>query len=86
MRLSAFRFKARKLADGGVRTGADVLKLLALGAQAVLVGRPLVVGAVGGGAEGVALLLDAMRAELTAAMILTGTADASHVDPSILRR
>lgn len=74
------------LVDGGVRTGADVLKLLALGARAVLVGRPLVVGAVGGGAEGVALLLDAMRAELTAAMILTGTADVSHVDPAILRR
>jgi len=83
---AAVRGRAVILADGGVRTGADVLKLLALGAQAVLVGRPLVVGAVGGGAEGVALLLDAMRAELAAAMILTGTADVSHVDPAILRR
>ncbi len=83
---AAVRGRAVILADGGVRTGADVLKLLALGAQAVLVGRPLIVGAVGGGAEGVQFLLDAMRAELTAAMILTGTADVSHVDPAILRR
>ena len=43
-------------ADGGVRSGSDVLKLLALGADAVLVGRPLVIGVMGGGREGVALL------------------------------
>ncbi|QLA17249.1 alpha-hydroxy-acid oxidizing protein [Desulfolutivibrio sulfoxidireducens] len=74
------------LADGGVRTGGDVLKLLALGADAVLVGRPLIVGVVGGGAEGVELLLNKMRGELAAAMILTGTADVTDVDPGIVRR
>src|SRR5208283_148961 len=47
-------------ADGGVRSGADVLKLLALGADAVLVGRPLIIGAFGGGAEGVKLLVNKM--------------------------
>lgn len=72
------------LADGGVRTGADVLKLLALGANAVLVGRPLVVGAFGGGAEGVAFLLQKLRAELAAAMLLTGTASVREVSPHIL--
>ncbi len=72
------------LADGGVRSGYDVLKLLALGAHAVLVGRPLAVGAYGNGAEGVALLLNKMRGELVQAMLLTGTADVKAVDPGVL--
>ncbi len=71
-------------ADGGVRSGADVLKLLALGANAVLVGRPLVVGAFGGGAEGVALLLKKMKDELVSAMLLTNTASVTKVNPGIL--
>ncbi|MFU2208012.1 alpha-hydroxy-acid oxidizing protein [Solidesulfovibrio sp. C21] len=72
------------LADGGVRTGPDVLKYLALGADAVLLGRPLVVGAFGGGAEGVSFLLNKIKAELTAAMLLTGTASVRAVSPHIL--
>jgi isopentenyl diphosphate isomerase/L-lactate dehydrogenase-like FMN-dependent dehydrogenase len=74
------------LADGGVRTGADVLKYLALGADAVLIGRPLVVGAFGGGAEGVTFLLNKLKAELTSAMLLTGTASVRDVSPRILRQ
>lgn len=80
----AVKGKGVILADGGARSGADVLKYLALGADAVLVGRPLVVGAFGGGAEGVAFLLEKMRAELTAAMLLTGTASVRAVSPAIL--
>jgi len=72
------------LADGGIRSGADVLKYLALGADAVLVGRPLVVGAFGGGADGVAFLLNAMKNELAQAMLLTGVADVRDVSPDIL--
>ena len=60
------------LVDGGIRTGADVLKMLALGADAVLIGRPLVIAAYGGGAEGVALAIRRMTNELKQAMILTG--------------
>jgi isopentenyl diphosphate isomerase/L-lactate dehydrogenase-like FMN-dependent dehydrogenase len=71
-------------ADGGVRTGADVLKLLALGADAVLVGRPLAIGAVGGGREGVSITLNKMKSELFQAMLLTGTPDVRHVQPDIL--
>lgn len=71
-------------ADGGVRYGADVLKMLALGADAVLVGRPLLRGSVGGGAEGVALTLKKMHEELLVAMILTGTADVKKVSRSII--
>jgi 4-hydroxymandelate oxidase len=72
------------LADGGVRYGADVLKMLALGANAVLVGRPLVRGSVGGGAEGVALMLRKLNDELQVAMTLTGTADVKKVSRGIL--
>jgi len=80
----AVRGRAVVLADGGVRTGVDVLKYLALGADAVLIGRPLVVGVFGGGAEGVALLLRKLQAELTSAMLLTGTASVRAVSPRIL--
>jgi 4-hydroxymandelate oxidase len=67
------------LADGGVRYGSDVLKMLALGADAVLVGRPVIRGAHGGGAEGVQVVLDKMRGELAEVMVLTGTASARAV-------
>lgn len=72
------------LADGGVRNGLDALKLLALGADAVLVGRPLVVGAFGGGAEGVKLILDKMTAELKQAMTLTGCGSLAEISEKIL--
>jgi 4-hydroxymandelate oxidase len=72
------------LVDGGVRSGADVLKMLALGAHAVLVGRPLAIGAVGAGAEGVRLTLEQMRNELKVAMILTGCGEAGGVGPGVL--
>lgn len=72
------------LVDGGIRSGGDVLKYLALGADAVLVGRPLVVGAFGGGSAGVAHLLQNMKNELVQAMLLTGTADVQSVRPDIL--
>lgn len=76
--------KAILFADGGVRSGADVLKLLALGADAVLVGRPLIVAAFGGGREGVAMVLNQMKNELLQAMLLTGTADVKKVSASII--
>jgi len=50
----------------------------------VLVGRPVLRGAVGGGAEGVKLVLNKMRAELVDAMVLTGTASVKKVSRSIL--
>jgi NAD(P)H-dependent flavin oxidoreductase YrpB (nitropropane dioxygenase family) len=81
---AAVRGSAFVLADGGVRTGADVLKMLALGADAVMIGRPFSVAAMGGGKEGVAAAIDQLRSELIQAMILTGTPDASSVDGRIL--
>ena len=72
------------LADGGVRTGADVLKMLALGADAVMIGRPFSVAAVGGLKQGVTQYLEQLRSELIQAMILTGCPDVSKVDREIL--
>lgn len=72
------------LADGGVRSGVDVLKLLALGADAVLVGRPLIVGAFGGGTEGVKFIIDKYTGELKQAMILTGCHSLADIGNRIL--
>ncbi len=78
--------KVTILVDGGIRTGMDVLKLLALGAQAVLVGRPLAVGAFGGGSEGVKLILEQMGRELQQAMILTGCERIENIGKSVIYR
>lgn len=72
------------LADGGVRSGSDVLKMLALGADAVLIGRPLAQAALGGGADGVHAYLEKIRVELVQAMILTGCASVADIGPWIL--
>jgi len=72
------------LADGGVRTGGDVLKLLALGADAVMIGRPFSIAAVGGLQEGVERYIDKIRTELEQAMVLTGVSKACDVSRTIL--
>jgi isopentenyl diphosphate isomerase/L-lactate dehydrogenase-like FMN-dependent dehydrogenase len=72
------------LADGGIRNGYDVLKMLALGADAVMIGRPVIRGAVGGGKEGVALVLNKMRKELAEAMVLTGVPSVQKVKRNIV--
>lgn len=72
------------LMDGGIRRGTDVLKALALGASAVLVGRPYAFALAVAGAVGVAHVLSILRAELEAAMTLTGCPTLSHIDRSSL--
>jgi isopentenyl diphosphate isomerase/L-lactate dehydrogenase-like FMN-dependent dehydrogenase/rubredoxin len=58
-------------AGGGVRTGFDIFKLIALGANAVLIGRDMVRAALGGGAEGVKLHFEYLKSDLRRAMLLT---------------
>lgn len=72
------------LVDGGVRRGTDVLRALALGASAVLLGRPYVFALAAAGAPGVAHILRILRAELELAMALTGCADVPSIDRSVL--
>lgn len=82
----AVRGRLTILADGGIRSGVDVLKMLALGADAVLVGRPLAIAAVGGGADAVRAQLEALAAQLRVAMTLTGCASLKEVSPAVLWR
>jgi len=72
------------LADGGVRSGGDVLKLLALGADAVMIGRPFSIAAIGGLQEGVEKYIDTITTELQQTMVLTGSPSAASVDKDIL--
>ena len=60
------------LVDGGIRAGMDIFKALALGADGVLIGRPFVTAVYGGGAEGVAVYAEKLRAELADAMSMCG--------------
>jgi len=70
--------------DGGVRSGLDVLKALALGAKACFVGRPWAWALGAGGEPAVARMLDILRAELAVAMILTGCTDVRQAGRSLL--
>ena len=67
------------LMDGGIRRGTDVVKALALGAEAVLAGRPFVWGLAAGGEEGVAAVLELLRAELELALALLGCRSPAEV-------
>jgi len=74
------------LFDGGVRGGADMIKALALGAQAVLVGRPYVYGLALGGEAGVRHVLRALRNDFELTMRLAGLASLSELGPDCLQR
>jgi 4-hydroxymandelate oxidase len=72
--------------DGGIRSARDVLRALALGARAVLIGRPYLWALAIAGEAGVRELLERLRAELHNALMLTGQADAARVDRDIVLR
>lgn len=71
--------------DGGIRTGGDVFKMLALGADAVLIGRPYAIAAYGGGAEGVQLYTEKIIGELRDAMTMTGCGTLADITPEKIR-
>ncbi len=72
------------LMDGGIRRGTDVLKALALGAKAVLVGRPVIHGLAAAGAPGVAHVLHILRSELEVAMVLCGRPTLADIDATAI--
>jgi 4-hydroxymandelate oxidase len=72
------------LMDGGVRRGTDVLKAMAMGANAVLIGRPVFYGLATGGADGVTKVLNILRHEFEMAMALMGIDSAEKIDRNAL--
>lgn len=72
------------LVDGGVRRGADVVRALAMGARAVLVGRPALWGLAAGGEAGVRRVLELLRDEVDLAMALCGCRNVAEVTPDLL--
>jgi len=74
------------LMDGGIRRGNDVLRALALGANAIMAGRPYIFALAAAGAPGVAHVLRILQVELEIAMTLTGCADITAIDHSVLFR
>jgi 4-hydroxymandelate oxidase len=76
--------RAIVIADGGISRGTDVLKSLALGATAVMIGRPYVYALATAGAAGVAQCVDLLRTELETAMALVGRRNISEIDRSLI--
>ena len=72
------------LFDGGIRTGADIMRALALGARACLIGRAYIYGLGAAGEAGVAKAIDILKKELDVAMALTGTNRIAEIDGRVL--
>jgi isopentenyl diphosphate isomerase/L-lactate dehydrogenase-like FMN-dependent dehydrogenase len=80
--VDAVEGRAEVLVDGGVRRGTDVVKALALGARAVMVGRPVLWGLAAGGEDGVRHVLELLRAEVELALLLCGCPTPADVTPT----
>ena len=84
--IEAVADRVEVLLDGGVRRGIDVLVALALGAQAVLVGRPAIWGLAVGGEDGVARVLELFRAEVELGLKLLGCPSPDDVGRNAVAR
>jgi isopentenyl diphosphate isomerase/L-lactate dehydrogenase-like FMN-dependent dehydrogenase len=71
-------------AGGGVRTGFDVMKMLALGAKAVLVGRDIIRSVIGDRSEGVRLFFDYLKSDLRRGMIQTSCNNINDINMNII--
>lgn len=83
--VAAANGQAEVYLDGGIRRGTDALKALALGARAVLLGRPVLWGLAVGGQQGVARVLELLTAELELAMALVGSPSLAALHPALVR-
>jgi isopentenyl diphosphate isomerase/L-lactate dehydrogenase-like FMN-dependent dehydrogenase len=83
--VAAVNGKVPVLMDGGIRRGTDILKALALGARAVLIGRPYVWGLAAFGQVGVQRVVELLRAELVVSMGLAGKPNLASIDRSLVR-
>lgn len=77
--------KVKIFIDGGIRTGLDIFKVIALGADAVLIGRPYAVAAFGGGTEGVKIYTEKLGQELYETMMMTGASSIKGINKGLIR-
>mgnify|MGYP003390165111 CR=1 FL=1 len=82
--VAAVNGKAEVLLDSGIRRGTDVLKALALGAKAVLIGRPYAWALAADGEAGVSKILELLREELVSAMLASGCPNVASIDRSLV--
>tara|TARA_B100002003_G_C14075763_1_gene517536 strand:+ start:237 stop:1256 length:1020 start_codon:yes stop_codon:yes gene_type:complete len=81
-----FKGKMKIFVDGGVRSGYDIFIYLALGADAVLVGRTALYGAMGGGAKGVKIVIAKLISDLYRAMVFTGCKEIENITMDLLKK
>ena len=75
----------RIMVDGGFRDGVDIIKAMGLGAEYILIGRPVAIAAVGMGVDGTAFYMNNIREELRKAMILTGCRSLSDITKDLVK-
>lgn len=83
---NAAAYRLTVLADSGVRSGLDVIRLLALGAKGVLLGRAWAFALAAGGEAGITKMLGIIEAEMRIAMALTGATQINQIDRNILAK
>lgn len=80
--VDAVKGKIKILFDGGIRTGEDIFKAIAIGADVVMIGRPFSIGVMGGGKDGVKIYIDRLKKELKKIMLLTGCYNIKDINRS----
>jgi isopentenyl diphosphate isomerase/L-lactate dehydrogenase-like FMN-dependent dehydrogenase len=81
----AVKGKMKIIVDGGIRTGTDIFKAIALGADAVIIARPFVTAVFGGGEEGVKVYVEKLKSELEDTMSMTGALKISDITKDMVR-
>lgn len=77
--------RAKIIVDGGIRSGHDIFRALALGADNVMICRPFIISYYGGGTEGIVAYIEKLRSELIDAMYMCGARKISDIDRSMIR-
>jgi len=83
--VEAVKGKIKIIFDGGIRTGEDVFKALAIGADFVMIGRPFAVGVMGAGKEGIKVYLNKIKKEFKKIMLLTGCYSITDINKNKVR-
>lgn len=83
--VEAVKGKTKIMVDGGIRTGLDIFKALAMGADMCLICRPVLIAYYGGGQEGIECYLDKIKAELIDTMYMCGARKISDITRKMIR-